>query len=105
MKTQPKTPQIKKMRTLQQVFEEDLNPVQKKNLLYALCQRWGIAEGNVRKAIKNDRFDSTTYDIGYMYDFHAIGFDPKKGFFVDLDKLKELKEIGQPIPQLFGLSA
>lgn len=92
------------MRTLFDVFEEDLSSKQKNSLLASLAQRWEITETNVRKTIKNDRFKSTTLDIGFMYDFHAIGFDPKKGFFLDLDRLKEIKEFGAPIPQLYGLS-
>ncbi|WP_428658907.1 hypothetical protein [Runella sp.] len=103
MKTQP-MPTAIKMRTLQQVFNEDLNPVQKKSLLAGLCQRWDLTEVNVRKSLKKDRYPNTTYDIGYMHEFHAIGFNHKCGFFLDLDRMKEIKEFGLPIPQLFGMS-
>lgn len=93
------------MRTLREVFDNDLSAKQKKVLLNALAQRWSVTQTNARKGITTMRFKSFTDDIEYMYRFHAIGFDHKKGFFLDLDRLKELREKGQPIPQLFGLTA
>lgn len=93
------------MRTLREVFDNDLTATQKKSLLHGFSIRWDVTETNARKGISSMKFKCLLEDVKYLYNFHAIGFDHKRGFFLDFDRMKELKQKGQPIPQLYGLTA
>ncbi len=90
--------------TLKRVYETELSKSQKQNLIAGLAQRWQLTPNNIRKRINEETLSHTSSDIQYLYVFHAISIHPLKGFYLDFDRLKELKEKGTPMPQLYGMS-
>ena len=95
------------MKTLKQVYEKDLTNNQKGDLIKGLAQRYEKSTQVARRAIVTGRLLLFTDDIQYMYTYHAIGFDMKKGFFIDYDRLKEINQDGgvqMSIIDNFGLS-
>lgn len=85
------------MATLKELYQKELSPTQKKDLLNGLATRYNCDLQAARRVISSSRLKQTEEDIKYLYQYHAINISVDKGFFVDFDRMAKLKESGLQI--------
>jgi hypothetical protein len=82
------------MATLKQVYQNDLSPTQKKDLLNGLATRYGCDTQAARRVIDSSKLRKFEDDIKYLYQYHAINISIERGFYLDFERLGKIKESG-----------
>lgn len=82
------------MATLKQVYQNDLSTNQKRDLLNGLSKRYDCDTQTARRVIDTSKLKNFEEDIKYLYQYHGINISVERGFFLDLNRLAQIKDSG-----------